>query len=280
MRSKWYEREEVGKITLDYVKSNCRYTKREKELMEIINERKLVRRDMLEIISPSYRNIGKNRTRLINKSLNKLFTQSCIDKVHEKQIMTKGNTPAIFSIDRAGSIILGQKHTQRIRQVKKSVGSKRYIHRELPLNFRHINGVNSLEVETINFCEDSDAEILNWSIEKECVFYYGQEKHVLIPDVKLSLKVNEKVYNIFLEYDTGSENIRYKEPPIIKNKILNYRKYKLSKIWENEFNNFPIVVLVTEDEKRTNFFNQKCKENGIIGVGVYRSNYNALLKRF
>ena len=80
-------------------------------------------------------------------------------------------------------------------------------------------------------------------------------------------------------FNTGAESIRYKESPIIREKILKYKKYKLSKIWEKHFEYFPALLLVTEDEKRIGYFNKKCKENNIVGLGVYYENYTKILEK-
>jgi len=251
-------------------------------LLEIINYRKLVRRDMLEVISPSYRYLGDNRTRIINRSLNKMFKNMVIDKVHEPQQFMKGNKPAVVALDRAGALTLGVPFKQRIRHNKSVIKGVEYIHRQLPANYRHINGVNQLEVETILFCEDTGNELVKWVLEKPIELFYGGDKIVLIPDILLELKLvrePSRAFYAYIEFDTGSESIRYKEPPIIRDKVINYKKYMLSKIWEDEFPKFPMVILVTEDEKRTEFFNRKCRENGIVGLGIYYERYREFLEK-
>lgn len=280
-RSRWYERNEIKRITKDWVDINVRITDRELELLKIIYERKLVRRDMLEIISPSYRNLGDNRTRIINRSINKLFKNMCIDKIHEPQKFMKGNTPAIISLDRAGSIVLGVQHKRRIIHEKNIVNGVEYINRIIPSSYKHINGVNQLEVDTINFCEYTNSIFTDWTIEKPVHFYYSQNKILLIPDVLLSLRFStnlDKDIYAYIEFDTGSENIRYKNPPIIREKVINYKKYKLSNIWSDEYPYFPMLLLVTKDYKRIDFFNKLCKENSLIGFGVYYKNYKKFLE--
>lgn len=277
----WYEREEISRVTMDFVKMNCNITDREKELLRIINKRKLVRRDMLEIISPSYRYLGENRTRIINRSINKMFKNMCLDKIHEPQKLTGGNTPAIVAVDRAGSLILGIPHKNRIKKYSKIINGKKITSRELPLNYRHINGVNQLEVETILFCENTGNELLDWVLESSIKIHYAQELIHLIPDVIMSLKPLKsplKTFYAFIEFDTGSESIGYKNPPVIRNKIIKYKKYKLSRLWENQYSHFPMVILVTEDEKRIDFFNKECERNDVLGLGVYYKSYKRFLE--
>lgn len=276
----WYEREQIKRVDMDWVVTNCRITDREFELLEIINDRKLVRRDMLEVISPSYRYLGDNRTRIMNRSINKLFKSMVLDKVHEPQRFMEGNTPAIVALDRAGSLILGVPHKQRIKYIKNITGGSEYIRRELPSNFQHINGINQIEVDTISFCEDTGSELIEWVHEKPVELYYGQDKVSLIPDISMKLKLvrnDSDAFCAFIEFDTGTESIRYREPPIIRDKIIKYRKYMLSKLWENEYPKFPFLLLVTQDEKRIDFFNKKCRENGVAGLGVYYKNYKKFL---
>lgn len=274
----WYERNEIKRINKDWVSTNVRLTEREEELLDIINKRKLVRRDMLEVISSSYRFLGANRTRIMNRSINKMFNSMVIDKVHEPQHFMKGNKPAVVALDKAGSVILGIPHKQRIKHHKSVVEGVEYIQRQLPSNYKHINGVNQLEVETILFCEESDNELIEWVLEKPIELFYGNEKIVLIPDVQMEIKLSGRVLNAFLEYDTSTENIRYKESPIIRDKIIKYKKYKLSNLWKESLNSYPLLILVTEDSKRIDFFNSKCEENGIAGIGVHVDNYRKFLE--
>ena len=277
---RWNEREEVQRVTSDWVKMNCKLTEREKELLRLVYDRKLVRRDHLEVISSSFRKIESNRTRLLNRAVKKLYKNMCLDKTHEQQAIGSGNSPAIVAIDKAGSIILDVPHRRRIIQEKTLSKGKWYVARRLPANYRHINGVNQLEVDTINFCEQSGSSIVRWEHEVGKEFHFGAEKVHVIPDVTSELEIRNKTFLMFIEFDTGTENLRYKDSfPVIHEKILKYRKYKVSKLWESEYSSFPILLLVTEDDKRISYFNEKCKENGLIGFGVYYKNYTNFLKR-
>lgn len=282
LRRGWYEREEVQKVNLDWVKTNCKLTSREKELLQLVYDRKLVRRDHLEIISKAYRYSGENRTRLLNRAIKKLYMKMCLDKVHEVQEIGRGNNPCIVGLDKGGSILLNVPHRKRITHAKSLVNGKSYITRSLPANYRHINGINQLEVDTILFCEGTENEIISWVHEKPQELHFGQEKVVVIPDIRMELKINtepSKSFYAFIEFDTGSESRGYKEPPIIRDKIIKYRKYKVSKLWNEEYPYFPYLIFVTEDEKRIAFFNKKCKENGLRGVAVYYKNYANFLNK-
>lgn len=278
-REGWYEREEIQKITLDWVKTNCILTERERELLQLVYDRKLVRRDHLEVISESYRKLGISRTKLLNRAVKKMYKKMIFDKVHEEQEIGKGNKPSIIALDKAGSMILNVPHKKRILHKRSTMKGHYTIKRSLPANYRHINGVNQIEVESILFCEKFDYHILFWKHEIPLIFHYGGEKIHLIPDVFTEMKVKNKSILLFIEYDTGSENFRYKSNfPIIYDKIIKYKKYKASKLWANEYPFFPLILLVTEDDKRIQYFNQKCKEVGLKGFGIYYDNYTKFLK--
>lgn len=278
-RESWYERKEIQKVTLDWVKINCKLTDRENELLQLIYDRKLIRRDHLEIISESYRNAGVNRTTLLNRAIKKMYKKMCVDKVHESQEIGKGSTPSIVAIDKAGSMILGVAHKKRILHKKTLHKGKWYISRSLPANYRHINGVNQIEVDTILLCEELEIPIVRWEHERGREFHYMGEKILVIPDIFIELEVNKKRLLIYIEFDTGTENHRYKTNfPIIHEKIIKYKKYRASKLWESELPFFPIILLVTEDDKRIQYFNNKCKEAGLKGFGVYHKNYSDFIK--
>lgn len=270
---------------MDLVNSNCKLTDRELELLRLIYDRKLVRRDYLEVISPSYRVLGENRGVILNRAIKKLFKLNVVDKVHEPAEIGKGNTPAIISIDKCGSMILREPHRRRIIHKLSEHNGKTYIKRELPINYRHINCVNRLEVETILLCEEYGCEIIEWQLEKPNVFIYGNEKNVLIPDVLLILKIGKMKIPMYIEYDTGTEGVREKEPKVIKDKILKYKRLKSSKIWvaqdwQSHFGQplFPIVLFITEDEKRINFFKRKSSENNVKSLSMYYDKYSDVMR--
>jgi hypothetical protein len=201
----------------------------------------------------------------------------CIDKVHEKQEMGKGNKPFIIALDRGGSILLRIPHKRRIPIRKEVVRGQERIFRSVPSFFRHVNGINQLEVDTILFCIEHGFEIIRWEHEIPREFHYD-DKVVVIPDVTASIRFGDKTFNTYIEYDTGSENIRHKDRfPLILEKVVKYRKYKISRLWEDESPYFPVVLFVTEDERRIPYFNEKCEENKIRGVGVYHENYIEVL---
>jgi hypothetical protein len=234
---------------------------------------------MLEIISPSYRNAGDGRTKILNNSITKLFRQMCLDKIHEKGEIGKGNYPCTVALDKAGSILLEVPHKRRIIHKVTKYNNEIYITRTLPSNYRHINGINKLETDTILICDNMGYTIEKWKHEVPKEFYYGDDKVALIPDVTVEISRNDKSPFLgFIEFDTGSENLRYKTNfPIIYDKVVKYKKYKSSMLWEDEFEYFPILLFVTEDGKRIPYFNQKCKEFGVRGLGVYHDNYTKFM---
>jgi hypothetical protein len=279
-RKGWYERKEIQKVTLDWVKMNCRLTEREKLLLQLINDRKLVRRDHLEIIAEPYRHAGKSRERILNKSINKLFNSMCLDKVHEEQDLGRGNLPAIVALDKGGSIFLNIPHKRRISQERKIINNETYIFRSLPVYYRHVNGINQMEVDTILFCEDNNYQILEWKHEHPLNFHYGSERIGLVPDIYMSIKIGKKKLFAFIEYDTGSENHRYKsEFPVLRDKIVKYKKYYGTDLWKEYATYYPVIIFVTEDPKRIPYINTKCKEMKLRGVGAEPDTYTNVLER-
>lgn len=280
VREGWYEREEIQKVTLDWIKLNCKLTDREKELLQIVYDRKLVRRDHLEIISPSFRKLGNNRTILLNRSIKKMYKKMIFDKVHEQQELGKGSNPAILALDKAGSLMLGKPHKRRIIHKRTTMKGQYYIVRSLPSNYRHINGVNQIEVDTILLSEEMKFEIAQWKHEVSSKFHYGNEEILFIPDVFCELNLNGKTLLLFIEYDTGSENHRYKTNfPIIHEKIIKYKKYRASNLWKDQYQLFPLVLFITEDEKRIEYWNSISKEAGVKSIGVFVDKYVDVLRR-
>ena len=202
-----------------------------------------------------------------------------IDKVHEVQEIGKGNTPCIVAIDKGGSIILGVPHKIRIPQRKTKFKQTYYVTRICPSNFRHINGINQCEVDTILFCEATNNELLKWKLEVATTFYYNQQEILFIPDVFVECKFKDKHWLAFIEYDTGSENHRNKDDfPVLSEKLDNYRKYKMSELWVDKYKYFPMILLVTEDEKRVHWFTSKCRGLGLQGFGIYHNKYTNFLE--
>lgn len=204
----------------------------------------------------------------------------CLDKVHEKQELGKGNAPAILALERGGSILLDIPHRRRIPQQKMLVNGEVKIRRHVPSTYRHANGVNQVEVDTILFCEENGYELEFWEHEKHASFTYNNEEILVIPDVFYRLKINNKSIDFFLEFDCATEDrLSRRKLPVIYNKIMNYKKYKYSNLWTNHSISFPIILLVTHDSRRIPYFNVKCKENGIQGFGVFHENYTGFMKK-
>lgn len=284
----WYEREEVPSINHDWVQLHCKnITNREMDLLRIVNERKLVRRDHLEIIHEEYRKAGDTRTSILNRSISKLFQKLCLDKVHEEAEYRSGNLPAVVALDRAGALILGldKKFKRRIKHDElRIINTKKHIFRELPSNYPHIHGVNQLEVDTILLCEELGIDIVRWDLEeKNTRLFMYNERYILIPDVFLLLRVNNKPFIAYIEYDTGKEDFRYKDKyPTLREKLEKYQKYKLSRTWKNEkwaeISPFPLLIFVAEDKKRIPYVNDKGKLLGLKVLAIHSSEFQDNLK--
>lgn len=286
----WYERENINRITHDWVSSHCKnLTRREKELLKIVNDRKLVRRDHLEIIHRGYRNAGDSRTSVLNRSIKKLFDKMCLDKVHEESEFMKGNNPSIVALDRAGAMVLNTPFKRRIKQKSRLIGTEKYVFRELPSNYKHIHGVNELEVKTIILSENMNFDVVRWDLEhKNAKIVQYNEKFTIIPDIFTIFRLNfnnNKPFLAFIEYDTGYEDHRYKDSfPTIRDKLEKYQKYKLSGSWKNEWwckkikTGFPLLIFVTEDEKRVRYTNEKGKALGLRVLAIHSERYEKELE--
>lgn len=109
---------------------------------------------------------------------------------------------------------------------------------------------------------------------------------MLIPDILVALRIDGRVFVAFIEYDTGSEGIREIEPVVIRDKIIKYKRYKASKLWhEEEWQSYfdgtvyPMILFVTEESRRVEFWNRKCKEYGVVGIGMVTEKYINVLDR-
>jgi len=284
----WYERVEQARITSDWVKLNCNnITDREMELLRIIHKRKYVRRDHLEVIHPAYRDIP-NGAIVLNRSIRKLFEKMCIDKVHEQTGYKEGNKPCIVALDRAGAIILGVRFNRRIKQHKTVKGGNIHVHkREVPIQFFHVNGVNQLEVDTIRFCIKNEWKLVRWDIEVARKFMYNKENIKLSPDVFMIMGIGKKPLISFVEYDTGTEDRgNSKNFPMIEEKLNKYRKFRQSGHWMKEgwFKRlkeagFPLIIFVTEDERRLDFVKKKGDEFKLQVEVVLSKDYIRLLEK-
>lgn len=291
MRRSWYERNEEHRISEDWVKLHCKnITKREKRLLEIVYERRIVRRDHLEIIHEDYRNIPR-RTNVINRSIKKLFDCMALDKVHEKPEFMEGNLPAIVAIDKAGSIILNKPFKRRIKQEKRIINQKEMIFREIPPNFSHFHGINALETITIQWILSKNYKF-KWFLAQynEKRFKFNQEDVILIPDVFVVINANNSIFLFFLEYDTGTEDRGNKSRfPVIDEKLDKYRRYKATGVWKEEWwakqvvTGFPLMLFVTEDPYRIDHINKESKKMGLhvdaILVSDYTKKLDSLVER-
>ena len=182
-------------------------------------------------------------------------------------------------VDQGGSLIMGVSHKRRISQTKKVIRGEEYIFRSLPSNYYHTHGINQLEVETMLFCEETGNEIVTWDIEKGRTFTYQGNRITVIPDVFCVIQFKVKKFFAYIEYDTGSENLRYKTNfPIINDKLEKYKKYKSSKLWIDYAEYFPVILFATEDEKRIDYFNKKSKEYKLQGFGIYHDKYTDFIR--
>jgi hypothetical protein len=84
----------------------------------------------------------------------------------------------------------------------------------------------------------------------------------------------------FIEYDTGSENRGYSKTfPVLLEKLDKYQKYKMLNGWREEWwakkinTDFPLLLFVTEDEKRIKYIKETGAKMGLIIECLLSSDY-------
>ena len=245
----------------------------------------MVRRDHLEFLHEGYRDIPR-RTNVLNRSIKKLFEKMCLDKAHEESEYLKGNKPCILSVDRAGCILLDKPYRKRFETEKRFLKGKEYVFRKIPSHYNHIHGVNKLEIETLEFCVDNNFKKVIWQLEEDNIksFEFNKEKIIVKPDVFVILNVGKPLV-YFIEYDTGSENRGYVNSfPTILEKLEKYQRYKMIGDWQNEWwakkinTNFPLILFVTEDNKRIDYIIQKGKAMGLKVDCILSNEYKEKIK--
>lgn len=264
-RRGWYERQEEKKINQDWVDLYCKnITSREIKLLEYIEYRKMASREHLQYLVEEYRDLASS-TKIINNSLSKLYQKHCLDKCHEELPYGMGNAPAIYSLDRAGALLLNLPFRRRFKKVKKATTTLTL----LPTNFKHIHKVNELEVQTLKKCFEYNCKLFRWDLEhlNKKVIPTNSGKVALISDVFVVINKQNLPIVYFLEYDTGNEDFRNSTSfPTLKEKLDKYYIYKTSGIWRTEWFNvqlktgFPTIVFVTEDKKRIPYLNKYFKQ--------------------
>jgi hypothetical protein len=226
------------------------------KILKEVNYRKLVSREHLEYIIEEYRNL-KSSTRVLNKSLSKLYLKHCLDKCHEEMEYGTGNAPAIYSLDRAGAILLDVPFKPRF--VKRENVKNHNLFTVLPSNWKHIQKVNELEIITLKKCFEVGAELIRWDLEEvnRVVIPTNKGNVTLISDVITLINNKNKPMLYFVEFDTGNEDFRYATQfPTLKEKIEKYHTYKISGLWKDKWFariGFPTIVFVTLDRKRIKY---------------------------
>lgn len=251
------DRNHIPYITDHWIQTNVikRITKRDIKTLKIVHKRGLITRDQLSIIHDGFRSL-KQRIHVLNRRLRILYECMCINKAYPPKIYGEGNNQAVLSLDKVGASLINVPYRPIIKSTTDKLG---YIQKELPKQYKHTLGINDFECKVVEFCNQHNMELLRWRIahqNKKC-FALGNKTMTIIPDGFGVVKLNiDTIISFFLEYDTGTEDIRNKHSfKRIKNKLYTYVLYYASKEWLKEdwalFNpTFPYVFFITEDDKR------------------------------
>ncbi|AGY47006.1 plasmid replication-relaxation protein [Bacillus phage CampHawk] len=236
MSNRKYSRPEVKQVSKQWVRENCKnVTERDKGLIRLLidNNRRILRRDQIEVLYPEFPSSD-----YLNKRLKLLYDKHVIDRIYPAVEPGKGSSKQHICLDRAGSILLGLENYSKPISTKNGVKS-------LPLGWEHKVKLNDYECLIKKTVSELGGKVLLYQTEKALTF--GDTK--IIPDIFFLISCNKKGYMYFVEVDLGTEDL-----PYVKKKIDSYMKYYASKAWIREkwagvFGSpvFPRVLFLTEE---------------------------------
>ncbi len=263
-----YERPEIKQITKQWVRENCKnITDRDLGLLNLIANRRIVRRDQIQTLYPVFPSAD-----FLNKRLKILYNKHVIDRIYPPVGVNKGSAKQHICLDRAGAILLGMEKYNKPIHIDQN-GQK-----ALPLGWEHRIAINEYECRTKKICGKLGAKAVLIHTEKP--YIYNDTR--VIPDLTCVINHNNKGYVFFIEVDLGTEDL-----PYIKKKIDSYTDYYLSKTWLKEkwariFKNpkFPRVLFMTEDGrvKRQNTLQEYTKESSIRFVIDFHENFESIVE--
>lgn len=260
-----YERPEIKQVTKQWVRENCtNVTERDMGLLELLADRRILRRDQIQQLYPHF-----SSSDFLNKRLNILFKKHLIDKIYPTVGLGKGSAKQHICLDRAGMILLDKEgYTKPIRTDKDG-------NRSLPLGWEHTIMLNEYECQIRDFFNEPHSEIKYYY--SETGVHFGDTR--LIPDIFFLVKHKGKGYAFFVEVDLGTEDI-----PYVKKKFDTYVNYYASKRWVGDewarlFKTpvFPRVLFFTENgrSKRVNTLREYSKD---LSVRFFVEEHNNLFK--
>lgn len=268
--SKRYERPEVKQITKQWVRENCKnITERDRGLLKLLheNKRKLLRRDQIEILYPTFASTDR-----LNKRIRTLFHMHIIDKVYPPVGIGEGTSKQHICLDRAGAILLG------LEKYNKPITTDLAGNRSLPLGWEHKVMLNDYECAIVSSMRNLGGKILLYEVEE--IHPFNDTK--LIPDILCVLSCGGKGYIFFIEVDMGTEDI-----PYVKAKLESYKDYYISRAWVNKpwakmfkTPTFPRVLFITENNrsKRVESLREYAAESSIRFVFGYHAEFTDILE--
>lgn len=282
-RLKRWERQEVFQISQAWVEENChRVTDRDVQLGRLLLKRKLLRRDQIEVLHAGFRGLANPEVQ-INRRLRVLFDSHFIDRVFPNVLPGAGSSQAVIALDRAGAIVLDAQFKPVIRHQKDRFGN---IARILPINYRHTLGVNDFEVSLVQWCFSNGAEILRWRLDFENVrrFSYNGEWSIRPDGFGIVKTPNGKGKAFFFEYDTGTEDVRYRTKfKKLTAKFKGYAAYKSSGAWMQEdwaskLKEFPVMIFLSEDKRRIEPLRELAATMGLNSIINEFENRDSIIK--
>lgn len=270
MTNRKYERPEVKQITKLWVKEYCKHvTERDMGLLQLLPERKLLRRNQIEILYPKFASTDR-----LNKRLRKLYELHVIDRIFPRVGPGEGSSQQYICLDRAGIILLG------IERYNKPITTDVLGNKALPLGWEHRVLINDYECHLVQLMHELGGSILAYESERPHSF--GDT--ILIPDIFCLFKISKRGFMFFIEVDLGTEDI-----PRLKHKLDLYTQYYLSKSWLQHdwahifhIPTFPRVLLFTEEgyQRRLNVLQEHTRDALVEFYFGFHNEFPQAIRRF
>ncbi|MBZ4649148.1 MAG: hypothetical protein JG780_6 [Thermosipho sp. (in: Bacteria)] len=231
---------------LDTILKEKWLTKRDRQIVTDLYYCKILNSDQIEKIYFKYDDFGR-----INK-YSRLIALRRLNKLCKNDLLNK----FWFSYNNRSStqhFYLGPNGIELVsRELEIPKAELKWIPKG-PQSFTFIENT----IETLNirvFFHKQNVSVKKFVVEQIGRIYYNNK--YLEPDATIYCVLNNKERIFFIERDRGTMNSTY-----VKNKIKNYESCYFSQQWLEKFQEFPITLFVTTNEKRTKELLKIFKEN-------------------
>lgn len=281
----YYRRADIAKkdLSLDWLKGELNVRDVHRKTLALLAQHRLMNIEQLLYWHPDFGS-QKRAKALMQRHLNEMAYYYLIDKKdHICHTFLDGTTKrTIFvSLGLLGTQAVGwTDYSKRIRYHADGSVS-------ITPRYYHTSRVCDLSIITHQVLEEMDLELERWVVE--CGKSVVQHKNGLSPDafVIMADRQTGKKYSLFVEFDTGSDDVNRTENfPSLTNKFNRYKEvmawdqwYKTRASQESE-NKFPYLFFVTEEPKRFPKVPKLLEQRGIEATVCMIDQYADELKRF